>query len=307
MAANQQTASLSLIESLTVERDLLRNEVNDLREREQRYITELHEARQCLNDPRHEWLRVVAELIEGAPDGVVVTTLDGVITYVNRAFQDMTGHEESMVGMQLNDLIAPEERRFVPVVVQRLIQTGSWQGTRTYIRRDGSTFEANISLVLIRDEHRQPYLRAAIIRDLARQRRLEQEQLLLQEQVIADQQNRLRGLSVPVLRLTNWVVLAPVSGSIDNARADEIVDAILASLAWQPAETVIVDISGQAEISQPVARLVLRASQALRLVNTRLVITGMQPAMAGTLAVLGIDQAGILFYPTLQTAISTVL
>lgn len=307
MAVSQQTASLSLIESLTSERDRLLEEVAALREREQQYMAELHAAREQLRDPRQEWLRIVMDLIEGVPDGIVVTTLDGIITYVNRAFQEMTGYDGAILGTNLNDMIVPEERRFVPAVVQRLLQAGVWQGTRTYVRRDGRTFEANISLVLIRDEQGQPKLRAAIIRDLTRQRRLEQEQLLLQEQVIADQQSQLRDLSAPVLRLSAGVVMVPINASVDNARADEIVDAVLAALAWQPAETAIFDISGQAEVSRAMAKLLLRASQALRLVDTRVVVTGVQPSLVDTLAVLGLEQLGVSFHPTLQEGIDVVL
>ncbi|HMQ33755.1 MAG TPA: PAS domain-containing protein, partial [Chloroflexaceae bacterium] len=151
MAARSRTASLALIQSLTAERDGLARELAAAREREGRCRAELDELRALQGDPRHPWLASFADLVAGAPDGIVITTLDGVITYANAAFQEMTGYGASTVGMHLHEMIAPEERRFVPAVVQRLLQAGSWQGTRTYVRRDGRTFEANISLVLIRD------------------------------------------------------------------------------------------------------------------------------------------------------------
>jgi anti-anti-sigma regulatory factor len=219
----------------------------------------------------------------------------------------MTGYEQPMIGVQLHDLIAPEERRFVPAVVQRLLHDGFWQGTRTYVRRDGRTFEANISLVLIRDADGQPQLRAAIIRDLTRQRRLEHEQLLLQEKVIADQQSQLRDLRAPVLRLAAGVVVVPIAGPIDDTRSDEIVDAMLAALARQPARTAIVDVGSQAAIGPPVSRLLLRAGQALHLIGTTLIVTGPHPELAHTLATLGLAQLSVVLEESLQAGVDRAL
>lgn len=307
MAARSRTASLALIQSLTAERDELARELAAAREREGLCRAELDELRALQGDPRGPWLASFAGLVEGAPDGIVITTLDGAITYANAAFQEMTGYGAATVGMHLHEMIAPEERRFVPAVVQRLLQAGSWQGTRTYVRRDGRTFEANISLVLIRDAQGQPQLRAAIIRDLTRQRRLEHEQLLLQEQVIADQQSQLRDLSAPVLRLAAGVVVVPIAGSIDDCRADEIVDAVLAALARQPAATAIVDIGGQPAIGGPVAKLLLRAARALSLLGTGVIVTGAQPGLAGALSALGLEQLGVTLHATLQEGVGTAL
>jgi PAS domain S-box-containing protein len=302
-----RTASLALIDALVAERDALAQEVGELRAAEQQGRVECEALRRELNDLRQPSLLAFAALIEDAPDGIVITTIDGTIAYANRAFVQMTGYEQPMLGVQLHDLIAPEERRFVPVVVQRLLQDGVWQGTRTYVRRDGRTFEANISLVLIRDADGQPQLRAAIVRDLTSQRRLEYEQLLLQEKVIAEQQSQLRDLSAPVLRLAAGVVVVPITGSIDAARADEIVDAMIAALARQPARTAIVDVSGQLAIGPPVSRLLLRAGQALHLIGTSLVVTGAQPELAHTLEALGLRQIGVRLHDTLQAGVDRLL
>lgn len=307
MATSPRTASLALIEAVTAERDALAQELNELREREQRCRSELNELRRAADDPRLAWLPIFGALVDGAPDGIVITTIDGVIAYANQAFEEMTGYGESVLGKQLHDMIAPEEQRFVPAVIQRLLQAGIWQGTRTYVRHDGRTFEANISLVLIRDAHGQPQLRAGIIRDLTRQRRLEHEQLLLQEQVIAEQQSQLRDLRAPVLRLAAGVVVVPVAGSIDEARADEIVDAVLAVLARQPAATAIVDIGGQAALDGPVSRLLLRAGQAFSLIGTRVIVTGAQPNLAEVLALLGLEQLGVTVHATLQEGVGKAL
>jgi rsbT co-antagonist protein RsbR len=307
VAARQPTASLALIKALTSERDLLADEVALLQEREQQCQAQLHDLQQQWRSIDWPQLRVFAKLIEGVADGIVITTIDGMITYANAAFQALTGYGPRAIGMYLSDMIVPEERQFVPAVIQRLLQAGVWQGTRTYLRCDGQTFEANISLVLIRDEEGQPSARAAIIRDLTRQRRLEQEQLLLQEQVIAAQQSQLRDLRAPVLRLSAGVIMVPISGSVDDARADDIVDTVLGTLAQQSATTAIVDISAQTEIDGPLARLLLRAGRALKLIGTTMVVTGAGSSVVDALQVLGLAQLGVPFHATLQEGIDVVL
>jgi PAS domain S-box-containing protein len=303
----QPTASLALIDALTADRDALAREVAALREREQLYLIALVAHTQGYDAAGHERLRTFEALVERAPDGIVIATIDGQITYANPAFQTMTGHGAAVVGMHLNDLIAPEERRFVPAVIQRLIQAGTWQGTRTYLRRDGSTFEANLSLVVVYDAEGQPQLRAAIIRDLTRQRRLEQEQLLLQEQVIATQQSQLRDLRTPLLRLAPEVVVMPLAGTIDAERADAIFEVLLGAIARQPASTAIIDLSEQAALDGSVARLIVRAAHALRLLGLEVVVTGVQPAFTGALDELGLDKLGVTLHANLHDGVDSVL
>jgi PAS domain S-box-containing protein len=303
----RSTASLSLIESLTSDRDALAHEIGALRAREQLYHMLIGQLAPPYDDQRWQRMCMFEALVEGIADGILITTIDGVITYANQAFQAMMGYGEAIVGMHLNELIAHEERRFVPAVIQRLIQAGTWQGTRTYLRGDGSTFDANISLVLIRDAAGQPHSRAAIVRDLTRQRRLEQEQLLLQEQVIAAQQSQLRDLSTPVLRLAPGVIVVPLTGGVDRQRAGEIVEALLGAVARQPTATAIVDITGLAALDQPISHLLLRTAQALKLLGTQVVVTGIQTDLRISLAALGLEQLGVTFHATLQDAVDEVL
>lgn len=301
----QPTASLALIDALTSERDALAHEVAALRARP---ALALQAAPAPWLDPaRWQRLRTFEAIVEGAPDGIVVTTIDGAITYANEAFYELTGYGPEIIGSYLNDLIAPEERRFVPAVIQRLLQVGTWQGTRTYMRRDGSTFEANLSLVLIHDDAGQPQQRAAIIRDLTRQRRLEQEQLLLQEQVIATQQSQLRELHVPVLQLAPGVVIVPLAGGIDDIRAGEIFEALLRTVASQAVAVVIVDIDGRPELSSSIAQLLLRVAHALHLLGTQMVVTGVTPKLGTSLQALDLQQLGTTIHPTLHDGISAVL
>jgi rsbT co-antagonist protein RsbR len=286
VSEGQPTASLALIDALTSERDALAHEIAALRALPA--PAEQVAPVPWLDAARWQRLRTFEAIVEDAPDGIVVTTIDGAITYANRAFFALTGYGAEILGTHLNDLIAPEERRFVPAVIQRLLQVGTWQGTRTYMRRDGSTFEANLSLVLIQDEAGQPQQRAAIIRDLTRQRRLEQEQLLLQEQVIETQQSQLRELHTPVLRLAPGVVIVPLAGGVDEPRASEIFEALLGTVAGQAVATVIVDIDGRSALSSSIAQLLLRVSHALHLLGTQMVVTGVTPPLGQSLDALGL-------------------
>jgi rsbT co-antagonist protein RsbR len=51
----------------------------------------------------------------------------------------------------------------------------------------------------------------------------------------------------------------------------------------------------------------MRASQAVRLLGTRVVLTGIQPQIAQTLVQQEVDLSGITTHGTLQAGIATVL
>jgi rsbT co-antagonist protein RsbR len=99
----------------------------------------------------------------------------------------------------------------------------------------------------------------------------------------------------------------PLSGSVDDARAGEIVEALLSTVSRQPATTAIIDISGQTRIDQPIAKLLIRVGHTLKLIGTRVVLTGARPDLDGALAALGLEQIGVTRHLTLQDGVDDAL
>jgi len=129
----------------------------------------------------------------------------------------------------------------------------------------------------------------------------------LQDQVIAAQQAALRELSTPLIPLANNVVAMPLIGSVDSGRAQQIVEELLAGVAANRATTAIIDITGVPIVDTQVAGALLRAAQAVELLGSRVVITGIRPEVAQTLVGIGVNLGSIVTRATLQDGIAYAL
>jgi rsbT co-antagonist protein RsbR len=252
-------------------------------------------------------LRVFKEITDKAPDGVHLMAMDGQVRYSNRAWASMSGRPDGGVGAPVGDLIHPDEReRFGPVVAQ-LRERGVWKGEWTYERPDGSSFPAQVSMFLLEDSQGRPQAISAIVRDLSEQRRADEERVALQEQVIDAQRAALREVSTPLIPLADDVVVMPLVGAIDSARAQQIMEVLLEGIAQYQADTVLVDISGVRVVDTQVADALLRAARAVQLLGAQIILTGISAEVAQTIVHLGADMGRIMTRANLQDGLRYAL
>jgi rsbT co-antagonist protein RsbR len=252
-------------------------------------------------------LRTFYALSENAPDGVLVASIDGAMSYANTAMRTLLGYgEESVSGRQvLEHLDATEE--LLAEIGNQIAASGAWRGALNYRRRDGSIVRCQASSFLIQSATGDTAVIASIVRDLTEQQRAEQERMTLQDQVIAAQQAALRELSTPLIPLADHVVAMPLIGSVDSMRAQQIVEELLAGVSAHRATTAIIDITGVPVVDTQVAGAFLRAAQAVELLGARVVITGIRPEVAQTLVGIGVNLGSIVTRATLQDGIAYVL
>ncbi|MDC0669053.1 PAS domain-containing protein [Nannocystis radixulma] len=132
-------------------------------------------------------------------------------------------------------------------------------------------------------------------------------QELEQQRMIAAQREALRELSTPLLPIAEGVLAVPLVGVIDSERAGQIVDNLLHGIASHRAHTAILDITGIRMMDTEVARALLQAARASKLVGARVVLTGISPEVAQTLVTLGVDLSGITTLATLANGIAFAL
>jgi rsbT co-antagonist protein RsbR len=250
-------------------------------------------------------LQTFYALAENAPDGVLVASIEGTISYANTAIRTLLGFDnDSMAELQVLDrLDAPPE--LLEQIGVEISTNGSWRGALNYRRRDGSIVPCQASSFLIQSG--DSAVIASIVRDLTSQQLAEQERMALQDQVIAAQQAALRELSTPLIPLADHVVAMPLIGSVDSARAQQIVEELLAGVAANRATTAIIDITGVPIVDTQVAGALLRAAQAVELLGSRVVLTGIRPEVAQTLVGIGVNLGSIVTRATLQDGIAYAL
>ncbi|RRR65709.1 MAG: PAS domain S-box protein [Candidatus Viridilinea halotolerans] len=252
-------------------------------------------------------LRLFQRLVENAADGIVISDLAGKVTYANRAYQTMLGATESLVGRDGAELLAPDEHQRMAGWITQASSNDNFIEQVTYRRLDGAIFPAQCSGLVIRDEAGQPISFASINRDMSEQLRTEQERQQMQEQIIMAQEAALRELSTPLMPIAEGVVVMPIIGSIDTARAQQVMETLLEGIAEHDAQLAILDITGVKVVDTQVAGALIRAAQAARLLGADVVLSGISPEIAQTLVHIGVELREIVAKGSLQNAIAYAL
>ncbi len=134
--------------------------------------------------------------------------------------------------------------------------------------------------------------------------RAEQDRARLQEEVIRMQAAMLEELSTPLIPLSDAVVIMPLVGNIDSRRAEQILAVLSQGVVSKGARVAIIDITGVPTVDTHVASVLVRASQAVRLLGAEVVLTGIRSRVARALVELGVDLGGLVTRGSLQAGIS---
>ena len=117
-------------------------------------------------------------------------------------------------------------------------------------------------------------------------------------------QETIRELSAPILPVAPGVLVAPLVGAIDGERAAVLMSGLLGAAERDGARYLILDVTGIPLIDTQVARVLLQATQAVRLLGAQVILTGIRPEVAQTLVGLGVDLGGIVTRASLQSGIA---
>jgi rsbT co-antagonist protein RsbR len=135
-----------------------------------------------------------------------------------------------------------------------------------------------------------------LVEDLAEARKKNEaqlEQIQRQSREIAERQSMaLRELATPIIAVWDGVLALPVIGTVDTERSADMMDALLARVVSDQATHVVIDITGVSVLDTRTADHFLRMSKAVRLLGAECYLTGISPAVAQTMAELGIDTSG---------------
>lgn len=152
-------------------------------------------------------------------------------------------------------------------------------------------------------------LRNSRRRDAEQRRELEQRLAELhgayatQHQLLAT----IKELSTPVLSIYEGVLLLPVVGILDSARAAHIIGALLEKISATSAQVLILDITGVPTIDTQVANVLLQAARAAALLGSRVILCGISPEVAQVVVSLGIDLGTLRPSSDLQSALQQAL
>ncbi|MEU4799068.1 STAS domain-containing protein [Streptomyces sp. NPDC023327] len=127
------------------------------------------------------------------------------------------------------------------------------------------------------------------------------------EEIIRRQSRQLLEVSTPVVRLWDKVLAVPLIGSLDTTRTQVVMENLLQAIERDEAQVAIIDITGVPTVDTAVAHHLMQTVNAVRLMGTDCVISGIRPPIAQIIAQLGIDLSAILTRATLADALAAAI
>ncbi len=127
------------------------------------------------------------------------------------------------------------------------------------------------------------------------------------EEVIARQAQEILEISTPVMQVWEGVVAAPLIGTLDTQRTQQLMEQLLHRIVETRSSVALVDITGVPAIDTKTAQHLIETITAARLLGADVVLTGVRPAIAQTLVHLGIDLAGVITRSSLAAGLRYAL
>ncbi len=141
-----------------------------------------------------------------------------------------------------------------------------------------------------------------VLEHLAAQAAVSLENLRLHEaeRAAAD---AIRELSTPVLAVRERLLIVPLVGSLDEGRARQLTDELLARIRSGRAQVVVIDVTGVPVIDTAVANQLVQTVDACRLMGARVVVTGISSEITQALVTAGVDLRAVRTVADLQRGI----
>jgi PAS domain S-box-containing protein len=131
-------------------------------------------------------LRIHQAAVESSSNGIGLASLEGIITYVNRAYLDLWSYDrpEEVVGRHISEFMPPTETAEIGRAIE---MQGRWQGERVAIRRDGTRFQIQVAANVVSDTDGKPICLMASFADISA--RVVAEEELRKFRTISDNAN----------------------------------------------------------------------------------------------------------------------
>jgi len=288
------TAEASDIEALRAERDRLAAQVRGL------------ESALAQSQERFE---LFAATLPGISWEAWGRPYEDIWSYVSASVEAITGHAvelwQSRPGFCL-EVMHPDDRERVRRETAESYARGDLRGVQEYrlYTRAGALLHLHVRYTILRDERGEAIAWQAFSLDVTSRREAEAARDRMQAELVRGQAELLSELSTPLMPISDEVVAMPLIGRIDATRATRVIEVLLRGVSQMRARFAILDITGVPGVDVEVARALLRAARATRLLGVETVITGVRPEVARAFCALDerLDQVATL--ATLQTGVA---
>ena len=127
------------------------------------------------------------------------------------------------------------------------------------------------------------------------------------EAKMREQLRLIEDLELPLLQIWEGVLAVPLVGMLTDTRAERITQTLLERVGEGHSRAVIIDFTGIDLVDTLTAVHLSKMIQAVRLLGSECVLSGVSPTVARTMVELGIDFGELLIARTLAAALREVL
>jgi rsbT co-antagonist protein RsbR len=127
------------------------------------------------------------------------------------------------------------------------------------------------------------------------------------EEVIRRQGEEMLELSTPVIQLWDGILAMPLIGTLDSARTQIVMEALLQQIVATRSPIAILDITGVPTVDTLTAQHLLKTVAATRLMGAECIISGIRPQIAQTIVHLGVSLGDIVTKASLADAFRVAL
>lgn len=259
-------------------------------ERELRQRNEqLLQAHQALEEERQRY----QELFETAPEGYLVTDLDGSIKAANAAARVLLGLDGDYLAHNLLSRLVPagDQRvhRSQLEHLRGLDDAGELRDWEMRLRgREGRTFDVMATVRRVQAQEGKAAGLRWSLDDITEGKAA--EELIL-------------SLSTPILRIRERLLLVPIIGEIDFRRASHMKDTILRAIRLSRARVVVIDLTGVRGMESYAAKALADLVGAARLLGATCIASGLPETACEPLVTSGIGLHNLQMVGDLQEAI----
>jgi rsbT co-antagonist protein RsbR len=113
--------------------------------------------------------------------------------------------------------------------------------------------------------------------------------------------------STPVIQIIPGILVAPIIGTLDSSRTQEIMERILNKIVESHSSVAILDITGVPTVDTATASNLIETITAVKLLGAQVIVTGISPIIAQTMVHLGVNLTSFLTFSSLEYGLRTAL
>jgi anti-anti-sigma regulatory factor/HAMP domain-containing protein len=121
--------------------------------------------------------------------------------------------------------------------------------------------------------------------------------------LVERQERSLEALAAPLIPLDDDVMVLPLVGELDRKRLERVRASLVDGLYRSRARVALLDMTGVGRVDEDVATGLARIAAAARLLGSQVILTGLQPDAAKTIASLDLPLDSVMTERTIQSAV----